>query len=185
MKPFATPILAVLAALTAVSAWAQAPKGPVTEVEGVEIALPRDPKVVATFPADGAVIPGGTVVLKIVFDQAMTPEAWSYGHSDAGTFPDCLARPRLLKDRRTFVLLCSLPPKGGYALGVNIAPGFVSTAGREAKPFLLHFSTSEARTSALTAALANAGVTDGDAPIMDWNGAAGAGVSTPPASATP
>jgi hypothetical protein len=145
----------------------------------VVVLAPRDPKVTATFPADGAKIAAGTVVLKIVFDQPMTPQAWSYGRAAPGAFPDCLARPRLLNDRRTFVLLCSLAVKTAYALEINAAPDFVTTAGRVVKPFVLRFDTTDAITLGLHDALAEAGLSDADDPIMATAGASG-DVSAPP-----
>ena len=146
---------------------------------------PKDPKVVATYPAVDAVIPSGTAVLKVVFDQPMTPEAWSYVQSKSGAFPDCLARPRMLADKRTFVLLCSLATEQVYALEINGAPGFVSSARRSAPPYLLRFKTSDQPTLALHDALQQAALTDGDDPIMDWNGAAGISSAQAPPPAPP
>lgn len=175
MTPPPIPMLALTLALAAfVPAGAQpAAPAPVTEVEGVDIVLPKDPKVVATFPADGASVPGGALVLKIVFDQRMTPEAWSYGRSPDGAFPDCLARPRLLTDQKTYVLLCSAPTNGKFALGVNVAPGFVSAAGRAVPPFVLRFSTNGDVTTGVPRALIQAGLSEADGPIMDWKGSTG------------
>ena len=73
-----------------------------TDLSGVVVAAGPSPKVTATYPADGSTVPAGVLVLKVSFDQPMTPEAWAYGRSDAGAFPDCLARPRLLGDGRTY-----------------------------------------------------------------------------------
>jgi hypothetical protein len=162
---------------------AETPRFPQPPLQEVTVVAPRDPKVVATYPAVDAVIPSGTAVLKIVFDQPMTPEAWSYVQSKSAAFPDCLARPRLLPDRRTFVLLCSLASQQTYALEIDGAPGFVSTARRSAPPYLLRFKTSAEMTLGLHDALQQAALTDGDDPIMDWNGASGvSSVQAPPPS---
>ncbi len=158
---------------------AAAAPAPATPVSGVVVTAPVDPKVVASYPIDGASVPFGTVLIKLVFNQPMTPEAWSYGRSDAGAFPDCLARPRLLADQRTVALLCSLPAGRTYAIEVNAAPGFTSRAGRSVKPFLLRFTTTTDATVSVHDALALAGLTDADAPIMDWNGAEGVSDATP------
>jgi len=158
---------------------------PPHEVAGVTVNAPRDPKVVSTYPTVGGSVPWGMVVLKIAFDQPMTADAWSYGRSDEGEVPNCLARPRLLQDQRTFVLLCSLPPNHTYAMSINAAPGFVSAAGRAAPPFVLKFSTSDASsTTALADALKQAGLTADDGPIMDWTGASGLSTE-PPKPRTP
>lgn len=144
-----------------------------TPVEGVTVVAPRDPAVVSTYPADGAAIPYGTVVLKVTFDQPMTPDAWSYDRAPDGVLPGCLARPRLLADRRSFDLLCSLPPKTAFAITFRAAPDVISAAKRGAQAHILHFSTTDVHTAAVHDALVLAGLTDLDDPIMTWNGAAG------------
>ena len=143
---------------------------------------PVDPKVVSTFPADGGKTPGGVVVLKIVFDQGMVPEAWSYGESKDGAFPHCLKKPRLLPDNKSFALLCSVAPNLAYAIQINATPDFVSERGRSAKPYMLHFTTTDATVYDMHEALKQAGLTDADEPIMTWNAQPG-GVSSvaPPA----
>jgi hypothetical protein len=123
----------------------------------------------STYPNAGASIPAGTVILKIVFDQPMTPDAWAYGRSADGDFPDCLAEPRLLSDRRTFVLLCSAAlANRAYAVEINLAPRFASADGRSAKPYTLKFSTNDDITRGLHDALLQAGLDDSDDPIMTW-----------------
>jgi hypothetical protein len=148
---------------------------PAVSLEGVDVVAtkPVDPKVVSAYPADGAPVAGGLVILRVTFDQAMTADAWAFTRSDEGEFPQCLARPRLLNDKKSFALLCSVKLNTGYAMSINAAPGFVSAAGRAAPPYLLRFKTGPNVTSALHDALTRAGLTDADAPIMDWNGASG------------
>jgi hypothetical protein len=134
----------------------------------------------STYPAPDATVPGGVVILKIVFDQPMTPDAWAYGRSADGDFPDCLADPRLLGDQRTFVLLCTVAANGAYAIEINPARRFASTYGRSAKPYTLKFSTNGVVTRGLHDALLQAGLDDTDDPIMTWRDP-GQGVSqTPP-----
>ena len=87
---------------------------------------PVDPKVVSTFPADGGQSQGGVVVMKITFDQAMVSEAWSFSQSPDGAFPHCLQKPRLLPDKKSFALLCSVAPNLAYAVQINASPDFVS-----------------------------------------------------------
>jgi hypothetical protein len=157
---------------------ARVPPVPVSELV-VDGGAP--PRVVASFPAEGGTVPAGVLVIKLVFDQPMTADGWSYGRAEAGAFPDCLARPRLLADRRTFVLLCSTASHKTYALEVNAAPAFVSAAGRVARPVRLNFSTAETGAVSLGEALAQAGLTAADEPIMTWRDG-GVGVSrSPPA----
>ena len=69
-----------------------------------------------------------------------------------------------------------------YALAINQAPQFTSAYGRPAKSFILTFATTDADTPGVHAALLQAGLTDGDEPIMTWHDQ-GHGVSqtaTPP-----
>ncbi len=143
---------------------------------------PVDPKVVSTFPKDGGKAPGGIIVLKIVFDQPMVPEAWSFGQTAEGAFPHCLKTPRLLNDQRSFDLLCSVAPNQSYAVQINNAPDFVSARGRSAKPFLLRFTTTDDTVYDMSAALKQAGLTDADEPIMTWNAQPGGVSSVPPKS---
>jgi hypothetical protein len=196
MTPFRAPFLVILAVLAGPAA-AQtvqpaaanpsqtdktAPLGsPQRPAEVTVIATPPvDPKVVSTFPSDGGKAPGGVVVLKIVFDQPMVPEAWSYGESPDGAFPHCLKKPRLLNDHRSFALLCSVAPDLDYAVQINASPDFVSARGRSAKPFLLRFSTTDQTVYDMGAALKQAGLTEADEPIMTWNAQPG-GVADEPA----
>jgi hypothetical protein len=128
------------------------------------------PTVQSTYPGAGDSVPAGTVILKIVFDQRMTPDAWAYGRSADGDFPDCLAEPRLLNDQRTFVLLCSTAlPNRVYAVEINLAPRFQGANGRSAKPYTLKFSTNDEITRGLHDALLQAGLDDTDDPIMTWS----------------
>jgi len=151
-----------------------------TEVQGLTVVPGPGPAVKSTYPAPDTTVPAGVVILKIVFDQPMTPDAWAYGRSADGDFPDCLADPRLLSDQRTFVLLCTVAANAAYAIEINPARRFASTQGRSAKPYTLKFSTNGVVTRGLHDALLQAGLDDTDDPIMTWRDP-GQGVSqTPP-----
>ncbi len=169
--------LAVIACcVIASAASAQAPH----EVQGLVIVPGPGPAVKSTYPDAGGSVPGGVVILKIVFDQPMTADAWAYGRSEDGDVPDCLSRPRLLDDQRTFVLLCTVSANHAYAVEINAAPRFASSYGRSARPYTLKFSTTGDMTRGLHQALQQAGLGDTDDPIMTW-GDPGRGVSqTPP-----
>jgi hypothetical protein len=138
------------------------------------------PKVVATFPANGASVPAGVLVLKVTFDQPMAPDSWSYGPLGDGAFPRCLAQPRLLADQETFALLCTVAQNQTYAIEVNAAPVFANASGRSARATPMHFSTTDAITRDMHEALSQAGLTDVDEPLMSWRDE-GAGVSRSPA----
>lgn len=145
----------------------------------VVVAAPKNAKLVASYPADGATVAGGTAVLKLVFDQPMTPEAWSYSPVPGAAFPACLNRPRLLPDRKTFVLLCTLALNSEFAMTVNGAPDFVSTAGKAPPPVTLRFKTGEDETVSLNDALKNAGLSDADDPIMSEEPSKGPVIARP------
>jgi hypothetical protein len=168
--------LAILAALAALPAAAQAPN----PVSGVTVVAGPGPIVQSTYPAAGASASAGVLILKIVFNQPMAPDAWAYGRSPDGDFPSCLADPRLLADQRTYVLLCNVAPGRAYAVEINAAPRFVSADGRHAQPYTLKFSTTGAVTRGLHDALTQAGLADTDDPIMTWRDR-GQGVSQTPA----
>jgi hypothetical protein len=173
-RPLAAALL--IAALAAGSAGAQ----PANEVHGLVVVAGPGPTVTSTYPAAGDSVPAGVMILKITFDQAMTPDAWAYAASPEGEFPHCLADPRLLADARTYVLLCTVLPNRGYAVEINDAPRFASATGRSARSYTLKFSTTDSVTRGLHDALSQAGLVDTDDPIMTWRDP-GQGVSqTPP-----
>lgn len=155
--------------LAATPALADPPVKDNTVVRPVTVAAGPGPRVVASYPAEGASVPGGVLVLKIVFDQAMTPKEWAYGKADTGEFPTCLAQPRLLADQRTFALLCTVTGNADYAISVNPAPTFQSAEGVPAKPFVLRFKTGDVGVREAHTALVQAGLTDDDMPMMSWD----------------
>ena len=159
---------AVLCCLLSLAS-AQAQQARPNEVEGLVVPGGPSPTVTATYPANGASAPAGVLVLKITFDQPMTADAWAYGKSDAGAFPSCLAHPRLLNDKHSFALLCTVATGQTYAMSINPAPRFSSDAGRAAKPYVLRFTTVDPETRDMHAALTQAGLTEVDEPVMDWN----------------
>ena len=65
--------LAILAAGFSSAAPAHSATGNSTVVSGLVVGGPV-PKVASTYPAGGTEVPAGTLVLKIAFDQPMTPD---------------------------------------------------------------------------------------------------------------
>ena len=177
----AFPILTALA-LPAAAASAQTAQSPPPAGYSGDVVVrahPRTPPVVkATYPMQGATVAGGTLVLKVVFDQEMSPEGWSYAKAAGADFPACLPRPRLLPDGRTFVLLCSTVRGRTYAVGLNAEPadGFADPSRRFAKRYDLQFSTAPdgELVRPVSEALAAAALTPADSPIESWRGQAGA-----------
>ena len=144
---------------------------PPTAVSGVVVTTPakEPPAVAGTYPAAGTAIAPGTLILKITFSQRMDPSGWRFERGP-DKYPQCLARPRLLPDEKTFVLLCSVGGQGKFSIQLN-APGdggFVNTAGQRATPFVLEFTTTDATSvGTLTDALKAAGLKPEDDPVMD------------------
>jgi hypothetical protein len=177
------PVLALILCLTASAALAQAakpPQEPPTPVAPVTIMPPTEkPKVVATWPAAGQTIAPGVLVLKITFDQQMTPRDFAYGLGTAADALSCLKTPRLLNDNKTFVLLCTTLPGKTYALSLNQdgAPnkdsggnpaGFSNIAENRAAPSDLTFTTGTGDpVTKLRDAVKAAGLGDLDLPIEE------------------
>lgn len=174
----AGPALAQAAAPKAKTAAQTAPKPPrepPTPVSPV-IVMPRTekPKVVATWPTAGQAIAPGVLVLKVVFDQPMTPGDFAYGPGAGGEAPECLKTPRLLNDSKTFVLLCRTLPGKTYAVSLNKAAGagpaggFANLAENRADPSELSFSTQTGEpVSKLRDAIKAAGLGDIDVPVEE------------------
>lgn len=170
--------LALSALISLADAPASAPPPALaTRLSGVDVYTGPAPKVSASYPAEGASVPSGVLVLKVVFDQPMAAADWSYAKVGGAAFPSCLAHPRLLADQKTFVLLCTTDPGATYAIQVNPTPVFQSSTGHVASPFVLHFTTTDDSTRFLHDALTQADLTDDDDPIMSWNDGTG-GVSS-------
>lgn len=158
------PILAFLAAQALATATAPA------SVSEVVVPGGPAPRITATFPAEGATVAGGELAFKVSFDQVMDGTRWAYAPASDAAFPKCLGQPRLLADRRTFVLLCAVKTNTAYAVSLSAPQGFAGAAGRVAAPLVLKFSTSAEIVDDLNGALDEAGLAGSDEPIMTWNG---------------
>jgi hypothetical protein len=109
--------------------------------------MPRanPPKIVGSYPAPGQVTAWGVLVMRITFDQEMDRDGFAFAAAPGGEMPKCLKTPRLLKDEKTFVLLCTTGAATRYSLAFNAPPqgGFTNIGGKRAAPALLAFSTSD------------------------------------------
>jgi hypothetical protein len=166
--------MVVIAVLIAGAAAAQpAPGGPQPGADAPKVSefvVPGgpQPKVSATFPAEGSTVSAGELAIKVTFDQAMIATRWSFAPVDGAAVPDCLSKPRLLADDKTFVLLCQVKAGAAYAVALGRPPGFGAVGGRDMAPMVLKFSTGEEIVDNLHDALDEAGLTDADEPIMTW-----------------
>lgn len=121
------PILIAAAALASSPAWGQSkptpkpePKDDPTAVSPVLILPPTlPPNVVATYPAQDETVAPGVLILKVTFDQQMSPTAWNYAPAPGGEPMDCVKMPRLLPDQKTFVLLCRVLSNKTYGVTFN------------------------------------------------------------------
>jgi hypothetical protein len=152
-----------------------------TPLSGIIVAAPSKqlPQVVSTYPAAGATVTPGVLVLKLTFDQKMNPSAFRFDRGD-DRYPSCLARPRLLPDEKTFVLLCTVGPGGKFSMQLN-GPGdggFINLANQRATPMLLQFSTQDgASLASIKDAMKSAGLKAEDDPVMDRRPAAAVAVA--------
>ena len=144
-----------------------------TPVSPITVMPPtQKPKVVATWPASGETITPGVLVLKVVFDQQMTPRDFAYGLGAEGDKLRCLKTPRLLNDNKTFVLLCTTLPGKTYAIALNPdapgGPAFSNLAENRAEPSTLSFTTGTgAPITTLRDAIKTAGLGGLDMPVEE------------------
>lgn len=88
------------------------------------------PKLVSTYPAEGETVVPGVLILKVSFDQQMSPSAWNYAPAPGAEPMDCVKTPRLLGDQRTFVLLCRVLANKTYGVTLNAQrPGGFANLG--------------------------------------------------------
>ncbi len=118
---------------------------PQSTVSGVTVTARRAiPKVESTFPAKGSKVAPGLLVLRVTFTERMHEDGWSYVPSAKGLYPDCARTPRLLDDRKTFVLICRTLPSKTYAVWFNQPPLVdFSGGGHSAIPYELTFTTAD------------------------------------------
>jgi hypothetical protein len=102
------------------------------------------PKLASSFPAQGQTIEAGVLVLKLSFDQKMSPDGFDIAAAPGSDAPACVKTPRLLNDEKTFVLLCTVAPNARYAIALNSSSGkagFASLGDTRAAATTLEFAT--------------------------------------------
>jgi hypothetical protein len=122
------------------------PRGLGTEVSGVTVtASIAVPHVQSTFPAAGAKVAPGLLVLRVTYDTRMRADGWAYAREAGVEYPDCARAPRLLDDGRSFVLICRTLPSKTYAVWFNRPPlqDFASLSRRPAGAYELKFATTD------------------------------------------
>jgi hypothetical protein len=103
------------------------------------------PKIVSSFPAPGAVVRPGLLVLRVTFDLPMSCGGMFL--ADAPLRDPCPRQAQdliLSYDRRTIQTVCQLDRNTRYGVRMNRGPGlrFVSLAGWPSDPYELTFSSS-------------------------------------------
>jgi len=147
-----------------------------TAVSPVMVMPPTNPpKVASSYPAEGQAIAPGVLILKVTFDQKMTAKGWNYAAappSDSGVAdkPDCVATPRLLKDDKTFVLLCRVVSGKTYKVALNASgPNrFANQAEKPAETHVLSFQVVKGEpVTTIPRAMLAAGLKLDETPIED------------------
>ncbi len=131
-----------------------APPAPATDVEELVVqgkpeCLParrdRDapaPRIVSTYPANGAEVRPGVLVLRVTFDQRMTcdgrfAEVSGLRHPCPGSRQETV----LSYDRKTMRMVCRVVPFASYGVRIGHPPDrlFRSLAGQPVTPYVLTF----------------------------------------------
>ncbi|WP_369060634.1 hypothetical protein ABOZ73_03140 [Caulobacter sp. 73W] len=190
-------LTALILAALAIAAPAAAQDAP-TDVSPVTVMPAGDPpKLAGSYPAEGAEVVAGLLALKLTFDQPMDPKGWRIAQATPDMAPhdgaqpaaaplDCLGVPRLLKDEKSFVVLCRTLPGRRYVVALNapisqqggadpVSPdgtptAFANLGGRSAQPAILAFGTrprGDDPVRTLKAAMSNAGLSEIDSPVVD------------------
>lgn len=141
------------------------------QVSPVLILPPTNPpKMVSTYPAQGATVAPGVLILKVAFDQQMSPSAWNYAPAPDVTPMDCVKTPRLLSDQKTFVLLCRVLGNRDYGVTFNAqrAGGFANLGDNPAETAALTFKVgADDPVTTLRRAMDAAGLKSDQMPVQD------------------
>ena len=105
---------------------------------------PSAPKVVATYPADGAHVPPSIAELRVSYDHRMMA-SWSFATRGEKAFPQVLGAPSLSPDHITISLPIRLEPNHTYVVWLNTEKyqNFKSEDGQAAEPYRLTFHTTD------------------------------------------
>jgi hypothetical protein len=102
--------------------------------------------VVSSYPAKGAVVRPGLLVVRVTFDQPMTCDGFFLGAPPR--LNPCPASPQqmlLSYDRRTIRIVCVVQPNAEYGLSLSPDPNgktFVGMSGLPSLPYQFAFATS-------------------------------------------
>jgi hypothetical protein len=102
------------------------------------------PKVVTTFPENGARVPPSIAELKVTYDHRMAA-SWSFVTGGEKAFPEVEGQPSLSDDAITITLPVRLAPNQRYVVWLNTDryKNFKGEDGVSAEPYRLSFSTTD------------------------------------------
>ena len=163
-------LVAVVALACASKASAQARDVP-NAVSPVLILPPTPPpKLVSTYPAQDQTVAPGVLILKVAFDQQMSPSAWNYAPAAGAEPMDCVKTPRLLNDQKTFVLLCRVLPGKTYGVTLNAQRpgGFANLGDNPAQTAALSFKVAgDTPVTTVKRAMEAAGLQSDQMPVQE------------------
>lgn len=114
------------------------------------------PHVVDSYPAQGAVVPPGVLVVRLTFDAPMACN-WAVIPESRGDDPCTPTGVWALPRRTIFRMRCQVEPGESYLIRFGGVDGynFVGMSGQAAEPYRLRFTTSDAAPTAdVTGAIA-------------------------------
>jgi hypothetical protein len=117
---------------------------PVHAADSIPAWVADRPRVVETFPADGATdVDPSTSEIRVTFDKEMADGSWSWVRSSPESFPDANGDVHYLDDLKTCVMPVKLTPATKYVVWFNTTnyQNFKDRDGRPAVPQLLTFTT--------------------------------------------
>lgn len=135
-------VASALLAAGAVQSQTRPPSDAANTVSPVLILPPtQPPNLVSSYPAQDETVAPGVLILKVAFDQQMSPAAWNYAPAPGAEPMDCVKTPRLLADQKTFVLLCRVLANRTYGVTLNAerAGGFANLGDNPAHTAVLTF----------------------------------------------
>ena len=99
------------------------------------------PKVVSSFPAKGAMVRPGLLVLRVTFDRPMSCLGLIQSHAPLPyPCPTPLRSPMISRDKRTFLTVCKVEANLHYGLWLDNFAGAAGTGSP--RPYELEFNSS-------------------------------------------
>ncbi len=173
------------ASFLAANAQAQAPS-PAAPVQAPTVATvvvsgAVAPKLVSSFPAEGATVAAGVIAVTLKFDRPLKekPSLRALAPESGGAAPSCLAQPRELDDGKTLVILCATQPGKAYDIALGPGSGLLGAGDKSIEPADLHFATNATIIDNIADALDAAGLPVDADPVMGWREVGGPDTSSP------